>query len=346
MQLKILKTIPNFQAQWIEDEEIWYSSNLGIYRADSWASLPQKIANLESTFYMKTLSKSRLAARALRLGVRSFLRLSNGTILIVANRCIFRLNDNDLNKVYALERGIGPLRNGLCEDPKGNVYVGEYFLNNNRANQVKLLKSEDNGKTWNVLQSMSGIRHIHAVQFDPFEDKLWMATGDRDNESIILYSDDDGSSWKELASGCQKYRTVSLLFTDSHIYWGTDAPTIQNSIFRYCRKSKKIEKVVDVNGPVYYSAKTSEGALIFSTGNEGKSEGRTMEWDNTARIWASNDGVHWQDLVRWEKDIWPYILGFGRAIFARGSSNYVAFTTQCVKGLDETMFIGEVTHGE
>lgn len=346
MQLTILKTIPKFQAQWVDNEEVWYSSNFSIYHADSWASEPQKIANLESPFYIMALSKSRLAARAFRLGVRSFLRLSNGTILIVANKTIFRLKDNNLSKVYTLERGVGPLRNGLCEDAKGNVYAGEYFLNNNRSNQVNLLKSKDNGKTWEVIQRMNGIRHIHAVQFDPFEEILWMATGDRDKESYILYSDDEGLSWKELASGSQKYRTVSLLFTDSHIYWGTDAPTIQNSIFRYCRRSNEIEKVADVNGPVYYSTNTNDGVLIFSTGNEGKSEGSTMEWDNTARIWASRDGEHWQDLARWEKDRWPYVLGFGRAIFARGSSNYIAFTTQCVKGLDETTFIGEVTYGE
>lgn len=345
LQLEIFKNFPGFQAQWINDQELWSSSNFGIYYSDTITSTPKKIFDLEMPFYMRALSNSRLAARAFRLGVRSFLRLTNGTILIIANKCIFRFEGNHLNKVHTLERGIGPLRNGMCEDQRGNVYLGEYFLNNNRSHEVKLLKSCDKGKTWTIIQSMKNIRHIHAVQYDPFEKKLWMATGDRDEESFILYSDDDGESWEKMASGSQIYRTVSLLFTDSHIYWGTDAPTIQNCIFRYSRNSGEIEKVAEVNGPVYYSAKTDDGLLLFSTGNEGKSEGSTMEWDNTARIWASRDGTHWQDLAKYEKDRWPHILGFGRVLFARGSSNYVAFTTQCVKGLDETTFTGAVIDG-
>jgi hypothetical protein len=346
LQLKILESFSGFQAQWINDQELWSSSNFGIYHSDTSISTPKKIFDLEMPFYMRALSNSRLATRTFRLGVRSFLRLSNRTILIIANKCIFRLEGNHLNKVHTLERGIGPLRNGMCEDQKGNVYLGEYFLNNNRACEVKLLKSHDKGKTWDVIQRMKNIRHIHAVQYDPYGEKIWMATGDKDGESFILSSDDDGKSWKELASGSQKYRTVSLLFTDSHIYWGTDAPTIQNCIFRYSRSSGEIEKVAEVNGPVYYSAKTNEGILLFSTGNEGKSEGSTMEWDNTARIWASKDGTHWQDLMKYEKDRWPYILGFGRVLFAQGSSESIAFTTQCVKGFDETTFVGVVTDGE
>ena len=346
LKLAIHRVMPNSEALWVNDKELWTSVNYIIYYTEAWDSEPQKIANLKTPFLTKELSKLRLATRALRLGVRSFLRLRSGTIIVVANKRLFRLNDNKLSIVYRFDRGIGPLRNGLCEDQKGNLYAGEYFLNNDRAYTVKLLKSMDDGKTWDVIQRMKGIRHIHAVQFDPYEGKLWMATGDRDEESRILFSEDEGASWKELASGSQKFRTVSFLFTDNYIYWGTDAPTIQNHIFRYGRNSKKIEKVANVNGPVYSSATTRNGVLLFSTGNEGKSEGRTAEWDRTARIWASKDGTRWQDLMRWDKDRWPYIFGFGRILFARGSSENIVFTTQCLKGVDETTFIGGVTDGK
>ncbi len=104
--------------------------------------------------------------------------------------------------------------------------------------------------------------------------------------------------------------------------------------------------VADVNGPVYSSTSTKDGFLLFSTGNEGKSEGRTAEWDRTARIWASIDGENWQHLMKWEKDRWPYIFGFGRILFARGSSENVVFTTQSLKRVDGTTFIGGVTDGK
>jgi len=77
------------------------------------------------------------------------------------------------------------------------------------------------------------------------------------------------------------------------------------------------------------------GTKLFATGVEGNSEGRSGEWDKKAHIWASQDGTHWEDVIGWEKDFWPYILGYGLVLFAQGQrGNDLYFTTQSLKGLD------------
>ncbi|MHA1705032.1 MAG: WD40/YVTN/BNR-like repeat-containing protein [Promethearchaeota archaeon] len=224
--------------------------------------------------------------------------------------------------------------------------MSENFLNNARKHAVKLLKSTDGGRSWMTVNSFKGIRHIHCVQYDPYEKLLWLGTGDRDEESKIMFSEDEGESWISIGSGSQMFRTISLLFTENYVYWGTDTPARQSYIYRYRRKDGKIEQLAPVSGPVYYSTLLSNGIMFFSTGAEGRSEGISRAWDNKAHIWASIDGERWQSVMSWNKDRWPYILGFGRILFANGKDmNVLAFTTQCLKGVDNKLYICEVDLG-
>ena len=335
LELIIEKTIPNMVIHCTSDEEIWASSNYTIYRSIDGGTTFSKVADLEVPLLMQVLSKSQLLTRTLRLGIRSLRKLKNETILVVAARKLFHLKDGKLEVTYTFKRGLGPMREGWCEDDKGNCYMAEYFLNNKRDTAVDLLKSTDYGLSWRVVRSMHNIRHIHCIQYDPFDKKIWMGTGDRDEESSISFSQDGGESWTEIGSGDQMFRTVSLLFTKDYVYWGTDAPARQNYICRYGRKTGEIESLTAVDGAVHYSTILENGTKLFATGVEGNSEGRSGEWDKKAHIWASQDGTHWEDVIGWEKDFWPYILGYGLVLFAQGQrGNDLYFTTQSLKGLD------------
>ena len=340
-RLKVWRTIPNMIVHFIDQGEMWTSSGYTIYKSiDNGVSFI-RVVDLNVSFPASSLVKVRLFARAFRLGVRVLKKLKDGTLLVVADRKIFRLRDNKWKVTYFFRRGVGPLREGLCEDEKGNCYFGEYFLNNKRNTIVNLFKSRDGGKSWEVICSFSHIRHIHCVQYDPFSKTIWMGTGDRDKECFIGFSEDEGENWTIIGSGSQKFRTTSLLFTEDYVYWGMDTPARQSYIYRYVRKDGKIERLAPVSGPVYHSTILENGVMLFSTGAEGKSEGKSAAWDNRAHIWASLDGVRWEDLISWEKDSWPYILGYGRVFFAHCSkSRVLAFTTQCLKGNDNKSFIG------
>jgi hypothetical protein len=165
------------------------------------------------------------------------------------------------------------------------------------------------------------IRHIHAVQFDSFSKRVWIATGDHDSECQIGFfkSAPSGSELEVVASGTQRTRAVSLLFTNDFVYWGTDADgrsdfAQANHIYRWSRQTHKVEELAKVGGPVYYSCLDAAGHLFFATTVEGGVS------DSFARLWTSNDGVKWNEIRRWQKDRYPYLFGYGTLSFAGGRS--------------------------
>lgn len=344
LELVIQKMISNTVVHYVNHDEVWVSSNYSLYRSKDRGVTFSKVIDLPVPFMMRAVARVRLPARAMRLGVRGLRKLKSGTLLVIADRKVFRLRDAEIKVVHSFKRGIGPLREGWCEDDNGNCYLGEYFLNNKRDAPVRLLKSADDGQSWKTIHSFQNIRHIHCVQYDAFSESVWLGTGDADEESSISFSQDEGETWTKVGSGDQMFRAVSLLFTRDHVYWGSDAPTRQNYIYRYDRKSAEIERLVAVDGPVYYSTILDNGIKIFATATEGNSEGKSAEGDKKAHIWASADGVCWEDLISWDKDVWPYILGHGRVLLAHGQLDDVLFfTPQCLKKVDNMLIMAKLS---
>lgn len=339
MHLKIQEKIPNFVVQYIDGEEILASSNYTIFRSQDGGRTFKRVINLPISNYSRFMGKCTLFSRALRLGIKTIIKLVNGTILAVASKQIFHIKDDEVRTVHTFHKGFGPLRKGWCEDNNGNCYFGEYFLNNKRDSRVRLFKSSDNGRFWDVICSLNKIRHIHSVQFDPYSKNVWLCTGDKDNESKIMFSEDEGETWIDIASGNQMFRTLSLTFTKKHIYWGTDIPTRQNYICRYLRSNETIEKLTQVDGPVHYSTTVGRKFKVFATTVEGNSEGISSQWDKKSHIWISKDGIRWYDIMSLKKDLWPYILGYGRIIFPNGENkaNDLYFTTQALQYFDNML---------
>ena len=348
MSLRLIKekTISDLCVHWYSDGEILASKGYSICVSKDEGVSFQKTLDIPVPLITRILSKVRISSRALRLGVRTLIKLKSGTILAAANKKLFLIQKGKIQPVYCFKKGFSPLRQGWCEDNRGNCYLAEYFLNNDRSSSSEILKSSDGGQTWNVINIIESIRHIHCVQWDPFSQSIYLGTGDRDNESSIRYSQDGGKSWAILGSGDQIFRAVSLLFTKDYIYWGGDAPTRQNHILRYNRSNKKVEKLVPVNGTVFYSTILKNGTLLFGTTDEGDSEGKNPTTDKKAHIWASRDGTHWEDIASWKKDVWPYLLGSGKVLFAWGeASDFAFFTTQALAGVDEVFFRARVVSG-
>ena len=129
------------------------------------------------------------------------------------------------------------------------LFFGEYNVNTSRVNgaandQVRLLRSDDLGSTWtevtrwNTDGTNNNIRHIHAVKQNHVNGRIYVITGDSNDQSSI-YSWDGVSAWPpnvnpsdtvqtaglRNVSGRQAFRTVDLLFKDELIYMMPDAPT-------------------------------------------------------------------------------------------------------------------------
>lgn len=161
--------------------------------------------------------------------------------------------------------GIGMLHQGWTQDEKGMLYTGHYQTGDHKS--TGLYWSQDSGKTWTVRHVFprTEIRHIHTVAFDPYRKLLWVGTGDRDHESRILYSSDQGKTFKELGSGSQDWRAVSLQFTPEAVFWGSEGHQNFNHIFRWNWDKGEREKLLTVRNPFMYSTRDSKGNLYFAT---------------------------------------------------------------------------------
>lgn len=122
----------------------------------------------------------------------------------------------------------GVLPTGLCVQ-RGTLYLGEYLLDD--AATPRVMASHDEGRTWEPVLELPGVRHVHGVHADPYTDDVWVTTGDTDVEcrigrlTVPLATDDRPVAGVEIVGGgSQHWRAVSLVFTPDAILWGVDCP--------------------------------------------------------------------------------------------------------------------------
>ncbi len=227
--------------------------------------------------------------------------LRSGSIIAFGGGFIFRSSDNGehFEKVAKLTHfgmgvGRGVLPQGYTSDADGNVYWGEYWRNEDKQ-AARLMKSKDEGITWETIYTFpkGDIRHIHAVQYDPYFNAIWVATGDLDKECSIMYSIDDGQSFTKIGTGTQKWRAVSLMFTKRSVCWGMDSseefekPKIQC----WNRKTKKTEELNTLDSNAFYSTVLNNGTQILST------DGLNGE----ASLWISKNDNSWTKSHSWPR---------------------------------------------
>lgn len=167
--------------------------------------------------------------------------------------------------------GRGIMSTGILQANKKELYLGEYFSNKERTN-VKVFKLNSEHRTWEISYEFKPgqIRHIHALQRDPYTNRLWICVGDEDNESMIGWSDDNYRSITPIGHGSQIWRTCQLVFTDEAIFWGTDTGSKDLAgIYRWDRKTMGLKKVHDTKGAIFFSSRLNNGTIVMSTDREG-----------------------------------------------------------------------------
>ncbi len=101
----------------------------------------------------------------------------------------------------------------------GNIItVGEYAYP-----PTKIWLSTDYGATWDPILEVTDpyVDHCHDVVFDPYENIIWSCWGDDRPYDTILYSDDFGASWQQIA---EKYylRATNIMPLPNCVLFGTD----------------------------------------------------------------------------------------------------------------------------
>lgn len=275
-----------------------------------------------------------LTRRFLRAEITCFCSLSNGDRMSVAKKGIFlqKRGSGDFVKVFAMHRGSKPLN--ICIAQSGKLFFGEYFQNMDKQ-AVNIYCSEDNAKTWHIVYIFpeGSINHIHGLFYDKYTNHIWVVTGDRENECIIGYTEDEFKSFVEVFRGGQEFRTCQLFFYKDFIVFGTDTQYQQNVIKKFDRKTLEIKELQEVQGSVIKGGQVGDVAFISTTVEPSK-----VNKDRYAHLWVTKDGLHWEERYKAKKDWLPFIFQFGTFEFPQyygiDKLERLYFSGRALKGLD------------
>jgi hypothetical protein len=211
----------------------------------------------------------------------------------------------------------GIRNDGIIDINDSTVFFGEYF-GNLSGDKVRVLKSKNNMSDWlEVFEFKPGqIQHIHAIQKDPYTEKLWILTGDKDEESMVAWSDNEFKSIVAIGNGNQLWRVCQLVFTEKEIYWGTDTYAGDFAgIYRWDKKTAEIEKLGKVSGRVFFATKLANGTIVMSTDREGSKD----ESDKLTRLFiiAEDNKIKSFDCGTWNHNKKGFWFKFAMLRFQR-----------------------------
>lgn len=249
--------------------------------------------------------------RALRrnVGIHNLAVLPSGTILIQYDG-IYRYDGSGTVARFVYGFGVeqlhGPLKNGFVFDEcSGQVYFGEY--QNSRPFAARIVRGSRDGQQWDVCYRFppGAVRHIHSLVPDPYRRRLWICTGDNDQEAGLYYTDDDFRSVHRFAGGDQSWRMVSLIPLPDALVWGSDAgqdapAAAINQIYHYDMRTGRRDIIACIDKPAYYATRMIDGSLYLGTTFE---PGLKRSVNPSADLWRSLDGQDWSKVASWP--YWP-----------------------------------------
>jgi hypothetical protein len=245
-------------------------------------------------------SFSRLTSRMARADKCNVYLTRGGRVLGIRGGTVYELLEGARDRELFRIQGDCVLHRGICEDESGFVYFGEYFLNPDRRPV----------RVWRIPPGLGGadvahefpagsIRHVHAVQRDPFDPAaLWLTVGDLTGECFFFRSRDGLRTLERFGDGTQTWRAVSLLFTATHVCWLTDSEVETNHACRMERATGRLELGQTVACSTWYSATTTDGVhMAFTTVETGPAITR-----QESSVLVSRDAFHWSEAHAFRKD--------------------------------------------
>ncbi|HYF22797.1 MAG TPA: hypothetical protein VD929_05295 [Caulobacteraceae bacterium] len=220
--------------------------------------------------------------------------------------------------------GKRPLR--ICRRGELLLY-GEYQSNPERR-PVRVMVSSD-GERWEELLRLGGVRHVHSVIWDPFDEGYLICTGDDDHECRIYRLSADLKDLELLLWGSQEARAIAVVPTATHLLFGTDTPLETNRLRAWDRRTGRIEELAEVDGSVFWGCDGPRGAL-FSTACEPS----TVNTARQASLYQVDAALNVTRLATFAKDPVPMKLGqYGqlRLPFTEGAPPRVLFSTFAVR---------------
>jgi len=346
-KLVCLARLPRLRVlAWSKD---WLYASRGYEVVRSRVQLPaheinwETVASFQPDWHRKVSVKNLLTARIFRDGFHALAVLPSGALVGAVPKAIVTLDPRvaEFRQTHAITRGTRPLH--ITAVPGGTVYFGEYFDNASR-DEVHIYASTDQGYTWRVAYTFlkGSIRHVHNIVHDPWQDCLWILTGDYGDECRILRASCDMSHIDEVLKGNQQARAVAAIPTESGLYFTSDTPLESN--FIYCLdRTGTVSQVASISSSSICGCRVGT-RIFFSTMVEPSKVNR----DRRVHVYGADIKMHepWQLQLSWEKDRYPFgLFQYGNAFFPDGNNEtpYLAVTTAAVKSEDAVTSIYAVT---
>ena len=291
--------------------------------------------------FRRQLSASyQLSARLFRDGFHALAVLPSGGLVAAVPGSIITLrpNDSEFHSTHTITRGTRPLH--VTAIPSGAVYWGEYFDNPSR-DEVHIYGSTDGALSWAVAHTFAkrSIRHVHNIVHDPWENCLWVSTGDYGDECRILRASCDFSQVETVLQGNQQARAVALVPTADGLSFSSDTPLERNFIYRldFHRNDSQgaLWRLAEISSSSIYACRVG-GRIFFSTMVEPSKVNR----DPHVRIFGNSSASSepdWKPLLAWSKDSWSMkFFQYGNAFLPDGNNTtpYLAVTTIAVDADD------------
>jgi hypothetical protein len=190
-----------------------------------------------------------------------------------------------------------PLRGGIAVHSKSHcAYFGEYLNGHDRA--IRVFRIDVSRQLVEACWSFprSEIKHIHAVHYDRFRNRLWVCTGDLDHEAAFYYTDDEFQSIHRFGGGDQSWRAIAMLFDETGMEWGMDAgkdapADAINRIYRYDFQTVERTERAVIGNPAYSALAFEDGTALIQTSFE---PGRLQDTAEETTLWFRDLDRSWR----------------------------------------------------
>jgi hypothetical protein len=200
---------------------------------------------------------------------------------------------------------------------------------------VHVYASGDAGLTWDVAYTFpkGAIRHVHNIVHDPWQNCLWILTGDYGDECRVIRASCDFSNLEIVLQGNQQVRAVAAIACEDALYFASDTPLEQNSIWRLDHQ-RLLSRVAAISSSCISAARVGSH-MFFST----MVEPSEVNLEPMVRVYAGDMRYpeRWHPLLNWRKDRWPMkFFQYGNALLPDGqnTTRYLAVTTIAVEADD------------